>query len=242
MAAQAGFDYIELPIAKLVDLSEDEFNTVKNTINNSGIKCEAGNIFFPRELKIVGPDVDKKKITEHAKKASERLGALGAKAAVLGSGSSRMVPEGWSMEKAIEQFSEAAAIIGSETSRYGVVTVLEHLNKTETNFLNSVSEALDLARKLNLPNVQLLVDLYHMRRESEDMDIIPEAGKLLKHAHIANSHGRVYPLNSGEEPYEVFFVALKKAGYDERISIEASTNDFENDSRNSLKFLRSLVK
>ena len=47
-----------------------------------------------------------------------------------------------------------------------------------------------------------------------------QAGKDIAHLHIANSNGR-YIYGPSEDAYDAFFDALKKAGYQARVSVEA---------------------
>lgn len=41
-----GFDYVELPLAQMVDLKDEEFSSLKERVGSSGLKCEACNNFF----------------------------------------------------------------------------------------------------------------------------------------------------------------------------------------------------
>ena len=62
----------------------------------------------------------------------------------------------------------------------------------------------------------------------------------LMHTHIALKEGRVYPTYKCEE-VEEFFTYLKKAGYDNRMSIEGKSDDWKADSLKALSVLRSYV-
>ena len=62
------------------------------------------------------------------------------------------------------------------------------------------------------------------------------------HAHIANPEGRRYPRRGDGFAYEVFFGALRRAGYDGCVSVEAFTDDFARDAKEALDCLRALVK
>lgn len=240
-AAQIGFDYIECTVVGITAMGEEEYAGAKSRVAASPIQCEAFNVFFPGHLKIVGPEVDIPAIDAHIRLALERIAGLGAKVVVVGSGGARRVPEGWSPEKGLEQFARVLKMIGDTAAPYGITIVVEPLNRQETNLVNSIPEGATLVRSVNHPNVQLLADFYHMRKESEPMGSVQEAGSLIKHLHIANSHGRVYPLNSNEDEYASFFGYLKAAGYEGRISIEASTQDFDAEAPVALQLLRQIT-
>lgn len=237
---ETGFDYIEFALNWIGTLSDDEFLKVKGIVDESPIKCEACNCFFPWDMRITGASVDENAILEYIRKAIQRASLLGMKIAVVGNGGARKAAEGWSKEKAIEQFASVMVRIGDEARQYGITAVVEPLNLSETNIVNSINEGLELVKSINHPNIRLLADFYHMRRESEDMQVILETGGYLRHLHIANSNGRRYPADKNEDQYISFFNALKKIGYDGRISIEASTDDFKADAKKALSLLREL--
>ena len=101
---------------------------------------------------------------------------------------------------------------------------------TGSNIINLVSEAVALSAILQLPNVKALGDTYHMAMCSEPLGALTMAGPLLAHVHTANALGRVLPKAGDGEDYPAIFRALKAAGYEGRVSCEASFQDFEADA------------
>ena len=59
------------------------------------------------------------------------------------------------------------------------------------------------------PNFELLVDFYHLASEQEDPKIMVEAKDHLRHLHMANPQGRVFPLTWDEFDYAPFFATLR---------------------------------
>ncbi len=235
-----GFDYVEMGLSALAAMDPAEFDSLKERVEKAGIKYEAFNVFFPGEMKVVGPSADEKAISEYVRKAIGRAAQLGGKIVVVGSGRSRSVPEGWEMEKGRQQFERVLKIIGDECARYDITAVLEPLNGRETNLVNTVREAEEFVRRLNHRNVMLLADFYHMSVDGDPVSEIVRAGKYLKHVHISSSK-RTFPMSREEDDYDGFFAALRKAGYYGRISIEAGTKDLENDAKAALKLLKDLA-
>lgn len=237
-----GFDYIELSVSKIASLSEGEFEQAVDKLNKSKIKCEALNILFPKNMSLLGDNVDIDSIKNYLEGALKRVAALGGDVVVFGSGASRKVPEGFDYSTAWEQLVNVTRIVGDVASKYGITIVIEPLNKNETNIVNSVAEGLKLVKEVNHPNIKLLADFFHMRVENEDMSIIEECGAYLKHTHIANGTGRVYPLSEKEDIYGDFFDKLKKIGYEGRLSIEGKTAQYDIDAPVSLALLRKLAE
>ena len=120
--------------------------------------------------------------------------------------------------------------------RYGVTLVIEPLNRGETNIINSVPDAVALARSVDHPNILALADIYHMEEESEPFDHVLDAKGFLAHVHVADT-GRFAP---GTGSYDTIglFRRLKTIGYEGRISVECSWRDFATEAPAACRFLR----
>ena len=242
MVENMGFDYVESSVTGIVQLDHDEFDRIARQVDDSSIKCEAFNVLFPGHIKLTGPGVDIGEIQSYLERAFDRITLLGAKVVVFGSGGSRRIPDGFNREKAWNQLVEFARTIGDVAGRYGIIIAVEPLNRAETNIINSVEEGLKFVRDVDHANIKITADFYHMRRENEPMDVLIQAGKDIAHLHIANSNGRVYPMDPSEDAYDAFFDALKKAGYQARVSVEAGTRDIEKDGPAALSVLKYFLK
>ena len=75
--AQYGYDYIELPLAEMMELSDADFAALCKRVERSGIRCEACNNFFPGRIRLTGPDVDEQAVRAYYAKALERAATLG---------------------------------------------------------------------------------------------------------------------------------------------------------------------
>jgi sugar phosphate isomerase/epimerase len=235
-----GFDYVELPLAQMVDLNDEEFSSLKERVGSSGLKCEACNNFFPGSIRLTGNAVDYGKIEEYLQKALGRAAQLGVKVVVLGSPKSKNVPEGYPMDNAWSQLVELLRYINPLVRTKSITVVIEPLCKLESNIINTAAEGLKLVKAVDRENIKLLVDYYHLVMEKEDPEIISDAGSYIKHIHFANPAGRVYPIEA-EDGYIRFMNLLKGVGYEGRISVEAYTKDFCHDAKRSVEILRQLT-
>jgi D-psicose/D-tagatose/L-ribulose 3-epimerase len=238
---ESGFDYIELPLAQMVDLNDREFSSLKERVDLSGLKCEACNNFFPGSIRLTGNAVDYGKIEEYLDKALGRAVQLGVKVIVFGSPKSKNVPEGYPMDKAWSQLVELLKSIDLLVRTRGITVVIEPLNKGESNIINTAAEGLQLVKAVERENIKLLIDYYHLVMEKENPEIILDAGSYVKHIHFANPAGRVY-LVEAEDGYVRFMNLLKRIGYEGRMSVEAYTKDFCHDAKRSVEILRQLAK
>ena len=238
---EGGFDYIELPLAQMVDLDDEAFLSLKERLGVSGLKCEACNNFFPASIRLTGNTVNYGKIEEYLVKALGRAAQLGVNVIVLGSPKSKNVPEGYPMDNAWSQLVELLRHIDPLVRTRGITVVIEPLNKMESNIINTAAEGLKLAKAIARENIKLLIDYYHLVLEKEDPEILLRAGSYIKHVHFANPTGRVYPAER-VDGYIRFMDLLKRIGYEGRISIEAYTKDFCRDAKRSVEILRELAQ
>ena len=224
-----GYDYAELPLSQIADLSDEDFKRLLTKINE--LPSEACNLFYPPSVRLTGADVNMKTVHDYTRRAVKRASELGAEIIVLGSGGAKNIPEGFPHDKAKEQFMAILQSINEIAAAYGITIVLEPLNTNESNFITTVTEGLEIVREAGCANIQLLADYYHMRMENESLNVIAEAKEHLRHVHIAAKEGRAFPKDGDGEDYKSLFDALKATGYTGRVSIEGSTRNFEDDAR-----------
>jgi sugar phosphate isomerase/epimerase len=236
MLKRIGFDYIECTLASLKLENEAVFNEKLPLYVNSPIPVLAFNVFFPGDIKVVGPEVDEERVRRYVHKAAAALNKIGAKTAVLGSGRSRNVPDGWDRKEAEEQFVQLLACISSEFSGTGVTLAIEPLNTKESNIVNSVSEGVMFAKQLNHPSIRVLADFYHMDEEKEPLHTLVENKDWLAHIHLADT-GRLSP-GTGQYPYTEFVAALQASGYSGMISAECTVKDPETELAASLAYMK----
>jgi len=237
-AKAAGFDYVELRTAEVAALPDASYEQLVERLNQFGIEAPAANTFLPRDLKVTGPLVDEAHQMTYVRRAFDRVSRLGVRIIVFGSGGARQIPNSFSRETAFQQLASFCHRIAPEAEARGITVVIEPLRKQECNLLNTAREGLELVRDVSHPNVQLLVDFYHMAAENEDPRIICDGREHIRHLHIANPVGRGFPLSWEEYDYASFFENLRWIEYAARISVEARASDFEQEAPRSIALLR----
>jgi sugar phosphate isomerase/epimerase len=240
-AKAAGFDYVELATSEIAALSDADFEQAAARISQAGLPVPAMNLFLPATLKVTGPDINRDQQMAYVTKAFTRLARLGTTIVVFGSGGARRVPDGFPKEQAMQQLIEFGRRIAPEARARGITIAVEPLRPEETNIINSAAEGLALVNAVGDPNFQLMVDFYHLASVKEDPAIIVRARDHIRHVHMANPEGRVFPRVFDEYDYAPFFAALRAIGYDRRISIEASTKALEADAPTAIALLRKAM-
>ena len=72
-----GYDYIELPLNELAQLSEQEFRDARTVLEELDLPCRACNDFMPARFQITGPDVTSRaELTDYLRRALERAARL----------------------------------------------------------------------------------------------------------------------------------------------------------------------
>lgn len=108
-----------------------------------------------------------------------------------------------------------------EEARKSNITIgLEVVNRYETNVLNTAAQAVDMCKRIALPNAKVHLDTYHMHIEEADPGhAIRNTGEYLGYFHIGESH-RGY-LGSGSVDFTNTFRSLAEIGYDGPIAFES---------------------
>jgi sugar phosphate isomerase/epimerase len=205
-------------------VKEEAWPAKLKQVKGLSTKVYAVNVFLPGNLKVVGPNVNEKAILAYADTVFRRVEAAGIPMIIWGSGGSRRVPEGFDHETAKTQFVSIAKKLAVQARKYDIQLVLENLNHTETNFINRVSEIIEIAEKVDERNFRICVDIYHMLMEGEGPDIISKTGKYLVHCDIAEKNGRTPPGTNGDD-FTPYLVALKAVGYKSKITMECNWKD-----------------
>ncbi len=243
-AAEFGYDYVELPLAEMSALSDEDFASLRKTVAESGIHCEVCNNLFPASVRLTGADADFGKVEAYLDKALARAESLGVKAVVFGSGGAKTVPAGFPYDEAYKQVVSVSRIVSREARKHGIMVAIEPIRKPECNIINSFAEGVKLADDVNEDNVRVLVDFFHLTWEKEDPEVLVKYGKdYLIHVHFAFPQGgdRIYPESLSEYPYQPFIDAIKACGYSKRISLEAGCKpDFNTQAPRALRFLHEV--
>jgi len=237
-AKAAGFDYVELATTEIAALSDEEFEHARSVVTEIGLPTPASNLFLPATLKVTGPEIDVDRQVAYVTKAFDRVARLGVDTVVFGSGGARRVPDGFARDAAFRQLVEFGRRVAPLARARGVTVAVEPLRREETNIINSAAEGLELVEAVADANFQLMVDFYHLASEHEDPRIIVRARAHLRHLHMANPAGRVFPRTADEFDYAPFFANLRAIEYHRRVSIEASTTDLQADAPRAIELLR----
>lgn len=263
--AKNNFDYIELPLAEMVALSDRDFVAVKTQLDIAGIPCESCNNFFPAHVRLTGSDVDFDRISAYLEKALDRAGALRVKTIVFGSGIAKKVPEGFPYDVAYEQLTKVTEMVSAAVEPYGITVAIEPTREPDSNIINTFAEGVEMARNIDKGNIKVLTDNYHVTCLQESLQAVREYGKdYLAHVHISFPNipmvddalqldevnpwrepelktmrkGRKFPSLHDGWDYKEFVDAIRSTGYDGRVTVEAfSWGNLDQQIKDAKEFL-----
>lgn len=221
-----GYDLIELPFTAVAEMDDAAISALKEELARRRIELKSVNCMFPGGMTPVCQEQGLEEARRYLSAAMPNLKALGITLAVVGSGWYRRIPEDWSREKGRERIRALLTLIEEEARKNGVTAVVEPLNRSETNVILTTREAMQYIRELDLPNLKLLVDLYHFCREEEPLERIGEYGSCIRHVHIAEPENRDFLHPEDAYDYRAFFAALRAAGYDGAVMFEGGRGEY----------------
>lgn len=235
-AAKMGYDYLEVNASELALLSEEAFEKELAIIQDSGLPAECANVLF-RNIHLLTEEGEKQ-AEAYLRGAFARLRRTGVELVVFGSGGARRKSEEMAFAEGWRRLRDVTRTIGSVAGEYGIQIAIEPLCREETNMVNTVIEGAALASAVNLPNVWVLADSYHMFKDGEPLENLRTVGRL-SHVHLALRDGRCFPTYA-ESQLRLFMNELHAIGYDGRITIEANTRCFAKEGPLALETLRML--
>lgn len=238
LAKEYGFDYVESCFSLLAVDSDEKFNEFVSELKANDIKAESVNCFMPGSIKTTGENVDLQAAWEYVERGLKRGKEIGLKTVVFGSGGSREIEGDFPYYEAVKQLGAfLKKVVAPLAAKYDVTVVVEPL--ADCNIITRVKEGVMLAAMADSDRVKGLGDLFHMAKTGDTAEDIRDVKGSLYHAHIAEPSERKYPMNADEWDYKSFIDALEYAGC-ERCSVEAGTDDFENDAKAAITLLKSL--
>lgn len=133
---------------------------------------------------------------------------------------------------------EEYRILGRYARDAGSMVIVEPLNRYETHFLRTLSQAASLCEEVGLDEVRIMADYFHMNIEEADIgSSLKEHLDKIVHVHLADSN-RLTP-GRGHTDFNSLRV-LKDRGYKYYLALECGIpGDPEDELRRALSFLKS---
>lgn len=238
-AAGLGFDYLELPLARIAALTDREFDELTVYLGGAGVRPEVLYDMLPEDIRVNGPDVRARLQHDYLDHAFARARRLGAKVVAFDAARARAVPAGFDFSLARRQTGNFLRIVQGHAAQFGLKVAIENLRHGECNLISTVSEAAMIAALLQLSQIGVLANTVQMAYASEPLDAIERCGGDLIHVHVGNPISRALPKRGDGEDYARLFRILTHRGYAGRVGAVSTSECTVEGAREALLCLRA---
>jgi sugar phosphate isomerase/epimerase len=214
--AQFGYDAIEL-------MGEpDQFDTkvINRCCDSEGIVVSSVCSIFTAERDMIHPDVRvRNQAMDYVKSVLDFAAETGAEKVIISTTACNKTAPLVDIEQETAWAVENVRAMAEIAQKSGITLCLESWNRYETYMADSLEKVSRLAKRINMPNVGIMGDTFHMNIEEADMaGSIRKFADQIVHMHLADSQ-RAAP-GKGHIDFVPIVKALKDIQYDGWIVFE----------------------
>jgi len=245
---QLGIEGIELESALSWPLSE-KIKTANDILSTSKVKLSAVLVGYQGKL-LSRNNRTRKKTIDRIKKYMEACAELDGVGVVTVPSPHKsrnpfqffMYPRKENKKSlAVEQYRK----LGKYAQELGIYIMIEPLDRSRVNFINTCNEAVDICRKTENDAVRICPDFFHMSIEEPEISKrINELSEYIPHLHIGDNDSKsefaILP-GKGKLDFVAIFGALRKIKYSSYLSLDCKIPTKE-ELASSVQYLRKLVQ
>ena len=269
---QAGIDVFEVLPGLVLNLSKEDRRRLRQTIGDYGMKLsingglnETNDISSDdAEIRNTGIEFSKRVLEAAAEAGSDRWSGVNFSA--WRKRPSRIC-DAAEKRRVQELSAHSLRQIMPTAEGLGVTYCFEVVNRYEQFLFNTAEEGIAFCEMVDSPNAKLLIDVYHMNIEEDNMfdaiRLTAASGKF-GHFHVGETNRRIPGNGRGQMPWPEIFAALREVDYREYITMEsfvlmgcqtalnvsvwrdlshgADLNKLVSDARNGAEFVRSFLR
>lgn len=227
--ADLGYDGVEIAPFTLADephlLESRDRREYRRIAEDAGVKITGLHwlLLAPEGLSVTSRDeVTREKTLDVMQRLVELCADLGGEVLIHGSPKQRMIEDEADREEAVKRAQDLLALVAEAAEQSGVVYCIEALNQAETNFVNSIAEAVDLVQKINSPAFRTMLDTKAaLLSESESIPALLDRwipSGMIAHVHVNDSNLRAP--GQGEQRFASIFSCLVRNQYRGVVGVE----------------------
>jgi sugar phosphate isomerase/epimerase len=185
-----------------------------------GLHWLLANIASDRQLYVTHPDEEIRANTaDYFLQLTQLCADLGGRVMVIGSPKARNLLPGVTYEQALRYAKDVFTPSLDLAAENKITLAIEPLGPSETNFLNTAADGIELIGMVNHPNFRLHLDTKAMSTEQATVpQVIRKSERYIAHFH-ANDPNLLGP-GMGNMNFVPIIAALREVGYDGYLSVE----------------------
>ena len=225
----AGYQGVEVAAFTLVKEGVQEISPAKrremvSTMKDAGIECVGLHWLLappPKGLHFTTPDVDvRRKTIAYFNELIDFCGDLGGEAMIFGSPKQRNT-RGIPVKEANKFFADGLAEVAGHAQQRGIKILIEPLGQRNTDVVNTLAEALNVAQQVDHPVVDIMFDFNNTVDETEPYDVLLRKYYThIHHVHVQEQGGKHLGTGNAVNDYVKAFQVLKDLRFNEWVSLE----------------------
>ncbi|MCK5271503.1 MAG: sugar phosphate isomerase/epimerase [Sedimentisphaerales bacterium] len=228
--SEAGYGAIEVAPFTLVDqgvsdISAGQRKEMAVIMRDEGIVCDGLHWLFsppPDGLHFTTSDqAVRQKSVAYLNELIDFCGDLDGSVMIFGSPKQRSTIDGMSIGDAKKYFAEGLVAVSDHAQSRGVKIMVEHLDKTQSDVINTLDEAWEFVERIDHPAIQMMFDFHNTADETESLDVLVKRHFAhIYHVHIQEMDGQYLGTGTAADDFLTTFQVLKDLNYDRWISLE----------------------
>lgn len=229
IVSNAGYKGIEIASFTLVERGVGEITAGRRkemvkVMEDNGLECAGLHWLLappPKGLHFTTPEkAVRQRTVAYLDELIDFCGDLGGEAMIFGSPKQRNTM-GISKAEAKKYFAEGMAAVADHAKRRGVIIMIEPLDHTQTDVINTTAEAMEIVREIDHVSIQTMFDFHNTVDEVEDfVTLLKKYRKWIHHVHVMEMDGAYLGTGDGVTRYVDAFQYLKDIGYNKWVSLE----------------------
>lgn len=219
--AKAGYDYAEIPLARIFSLSNQELQTYRKLFQEAKLPIKVFNNAIPKGLALAGPNMNPLELSRYIDRAIYLAEFMGASLITMSGPNHLTVPSNQTWNHILPSYVRFLKQYADLAASKGITLAIEPINEEEHSFISTLSLAIEAIEAANCSNLVTMIDSYHFSKQQDNLKDALKKIALIKHIHYATPGKRTYPHPEDMAAFRQFLFPLLNAGYNGNISIEA---------------------